>query len=165
MDDRGFTLIEVLVASVIGAVVLLGISNFYLSTLRLGDQSSSQTFLQRQASFIIEEMARQTRPACDLALNSGCPATPSLRVTQPGATGCDGPSYCFYRSGDQLRELRILDSSEFNLLNGSPVPLAVTTFTAELPSAPTARITFELRDNFSNSMKFGTAFSSRNSLP
>ncbi len=168
MDNRGFTLIEVLVAVSVGAIVLLGMNSFYLSTLRSYDHGNSQALLQRQASLAIEEMARQIRPACNLTVNTGCPAGPAcLKVTQtqPGVATCDGPTYYFYKSGDQLLE-RFPNVSDFNLLSGSPVPLTVFSFTADLlPSTPTARIVFELRDNASNSMKFETAISRRNNLP
>jgi prepilin-type N-terminal cleavage/methylation domain-containing protein len=166
MNNRGFTLIELLVAVAVGALVLLGIGGFYLSTVRFYGQSNSQAFLQRQASLIIEEMARQIHAACELTDNPGllcvgCPP-PSLSVTQPGVAKCDGPTYSFYQSGNQLFE-RHPNKSDFNLLSGSPVLLTVISFTTELlPSKTTARVTFELKDNVSNSMKFETALSRRN---
>jgi prepilin-type N-terminal cleavage/methylation domain-containing protein len=158
MDDRGFTLLELLVAGAIGSVVLLGIGGYYLSTLRFYDQSSSQAFLQRQASLAIEEMARQIRPAN--ALTRGvCNADPNaLQVTNSLGV------FCFYRNGSQLSEDR--PGGTANLLSGSPVPLTVTSFTSLLTPASSgatrATISFQLSDNVQNSMTFQTDLSRRN---
>ena len=130
MNERGFTLVELLVAIAVGVVVLLGIGGFFLSTLRFSAQSSSQTFLQRQGTIIIDEMARQIRfangvlcknpDASSILCPGACPANPSLKVIQPGVTGF----YCFYQSGDQLFE-RTPTGGDINLLAG-PVPLKLT---------------------------------------
>src|SRR2546429_7800417 len=70
MNERGITLLELLVTLVVGSVVLLGAGSFYVATSRASRQDSAQTFLQRQGVLILEEMARQIRPAKSLA--GGC---------------------------------------------------------------------------------------------
>jgi prepilin-type N-terminal cleavage/methylation domain-containing protein len=54
VDERGTTLLELLIATVVGSVVLLGIGSFYAATSRSSGQDSAQTFLQRQGVLIIE---------------------------------------------------------------------------------------------------------------
>jgi len=122
VNNRGLSLVELVVASLVGIVILLGLSTFYLSTLRFYDQSSSQTQLQRQGTLIINEMSRRILFASRLVQDppTDCPATPSLRVTQPGVTGF----YCFYQSGNQLFERRP-DGSDFDLLAGTLRPISV----------------------------------------
>lgn len=160
MNNRAFTLTEVLVALALGTLVLLGISGFYLSTVRFYGQSNSQAFLQRQASHIIEEMGRQIRPARQLALGICGEVEGGLQVTNKALDGTD-QTYCFYSRDGQLFE-RLPNNSDFNLLSGSLAPLTVTSFTAELSNSTTAKVTFVLKDNASNSMKLETALSRRN---
>ena len=62
-NEQAFTTIELLIATTIGVVMLLGIGSFYLSTLRIYEQGNAQTELQRQATLALEEMTRQIR-AC-----------------------------------------------------------------------------------------------------
>ncbi len=69
MNERGVTLLESLIALVVGSVVLLGVGSFYVATSRSSSQDSAQTFLQRQGVLTMEEMARQIRPATSLADN------------------------------------------------------------------------------------------------
>jgi prepilin-type N-terminal cleavage/methylation domain-containing protein len=49
MSIRGFTLLEVLLAASILAVVMVGLGSFYLSTVRFEHQDRAQVSLQRQA--------------------------------------------------------------------------------------------------------------------
>ena len=160
MDDHGYTLVELLVAGAIGVLVLLGIGSYYVSTLRFYDQSGSQSFLQRQASLAIEEMARQIRPAT--ALTRGV-----CNGVDPNALGVTNSLgvFCFYRNDSQLSEDRP-GGGTANLLSGSPVPLTVTSFTSLLTAASSgatrATITFQLSDNVQNSMTFQTDLSRRN---
>jgi len=162
LNERGFTLIELLVATAVGAIVLLGIGGFYVATVRFAEQSHSQTFLQRQGTMIIDEVARQVQWANGLTQNpsapNNCPADPSLRVVQPGVVG----SYCFYSSDDALYEQRP-DGNILNLVSGSPVPLTVHDVTFILdPGQKRVILSFELRDDQSNSMMFTVDLTARN---
>ena len=154
MNERGASLLELLTALAVGSVVLLGISSFYLATLRFGTQADSQTFLQRQGVLILEEMARQIRPATALSVGECNADVNSLHATN--ALG----SFCFYRNGAQLAVDRPGGGTE-NLLAGSPVALRVSEFVSSL-SGTAASITFQLQDNAHNSMTFTTALARRN---
>jgi prepilin-type N-terminal cleavage/methylation domain-containing protein len=168
MNARGFTLPELLVAIAVGAVVLLGVGSFYVSSVRFSAASQSQAYLQERAGFIVEEMSRQIRPAT-VNMTTGCRAgETSLGVTNSAGT------FCFYRVAATDRFFR--DSpgpATFDLLSGLPgvAALRVTAFTLCLTTPPdatcaaggtAARITFELRDTRANSMTFVTSIARLN---
>ena len=159
MNERGTTLIELLIAMAVGSVVLLGIGSFYVATLRASHQDSAQTFLQRQGVLIIEEMARQIRPATALARGVCNADANSLRATQ--LINGNPVYFCFYKNGTQLNEDR--PGGTANLLAGSPVPLTVSSFGVSLISGgKAATISFQLQDNAQNSMMFTTSLGRSN---
>jgi hypothetical protein len=135
--EAGGTLIEVIVAAALGAVILGGGGIYYLTTLRVLDDSRSQAFLQRQGTVIMEELGREIRTATSLAIvNADNPATcwdairediregtDALNVSNPDGT------YCFYLNGrDQIIRCKFDgDCVSARLLDGS---LAVLTASA-----------------------------------
>src|SRR5437867_10401713 len=62
MSQRGSSLVEVLAAAAITAVVAMGLAGFFLAMLRLGKDMDAQAALQRQGSAIAEELGRRARP-------------------------------------------------------------------------------------------------------
>src|SRR5437867_9990690 len=62
MSQRGSSLVEVLAAAAIAAVVAMGLAGFFLAMLRLGKDMDAQAALQRQGSAIAEELGRRARP-------------------------------------------------------------------------------------------------------
>lgn len=100
-DQRGFTLVELTLASVLGVVVLLGVFSLYLATTTAFDQSSSQATLQRQGTLAVDAIARQARRASAIA-RSCTPAAPAgtgrvLEFTISDTTPLsDVGSYCYY---------------------------------------------------------------------
>ena len=159
VNNRGIGLAELLISTLVGVVILLGISSFYISSVRFYEQSSSQTHLQRQGTLIIDEMSRRILFASRLDQDppTDCPATPSLKVTQPGVTGF----YCFYQSSDQLLE-RLPDGSDFNLLDGTPRPISVSSVVFTAIGGRRVTIGFQLNDETGNSMAFATDLMARN---
>jgi type II secretory pathway pseudopilin PulG len=128
MNARGFTILETLLAGAVLALMLLGVSGFYLTTIRYGNQDAALVSLQRQATFVVDEMARQIAPATALSLVT-CGADPNgLRATNSCGT------FCFHRdstTGTQLLEDRVLNgtcpghtagSGTMNLLAGALIP-------------------------------------------
>jgi prepilin-type N-terminal cleavage/methylation domain-containing protein len=129
VSERGFTLIELLVASAAFAIVMLGMSSFYLLTVRVANEDTALTSIQHQATLVIDEMARQVGPATALEFPVACGADANgLRVTNSCGT------FCFHRdgaTGTQILEDRTLNgtcpnnvagAATANLLSGALVP-------------------------------------------
>lgn len=154
MNQRGFTLMEVLVAGLTGAVVLLGIGSFYISMVNAYKQGNDQAFLQRQATMVQEGLARKILPAYGVTsgpCGGGTTSTNSLLVNLP-----DGKFLCFYQQADQMSECDVANPTATticvpgtvrNLLGGSPTPLRVSgvVFQREAGGSSVA-ITFQLQD-------------------
>lgn len=112
---------ELLIATAIGVVVLLGIGSFYLSTLRFYEQSNAQTEVQRQATLALEEMTRQIRPARSLILATCNGVANALRVRNANGV------FCFYQSSEnQLIEQRPPPDGTWNLLAGAQTSVSLT---------------------------------------
>jgi len=155
MNERGLTLLELLLALAIGGIVVLGASGFYLSTVRFTDESNSQAFLQRQGTLVVDELARQIRPATALVRGTCNADANSLSVTNSSGV------YCFYKAGNRLLEDRP-GGGTADLLSGSPVSLTAASFATTLSTGTKATITFQLQDTVQNSMTFSTDVSKRN---
>ena len=169
MNERGYTMLEFLISTALGGVTLLGLSGFYLSSLRFNDESGSRTYLQRQGTMVLEEMARQIRPA---SLLSAPPCTPgsanSLQVTNTSGT------FTFRQSGSQFLEDLPGGTGTRNLLSTSLSPLTVTpdSFCPVVVSGSgvpdtAVIITFQLKDQTSydtphNLLTFKTTLAKRN---
>jgi prepilin-type N-terminal cleavage/methylation domain-containing protein len=136
MNQRGITLLELLVALTLGAVVLLAAGSFYRTVAWTSKADFSQAFLQDQATIVVDELTRQVEAASTIAAcfpGSEClvgtcdDQTTFLYVAQP-----DGSIYCFYRTtSGQFMEYRQPAggfSGNWNMLSNSPAPLIVTTF-------------------------------------
>ena len=162
MNERGVTLLELLIATMLGSVVLLGIGSFSVATLRSSRQDSAQILLQSQGSLLIEALANEIRPAT--ALHDNCNGGNSLQVTNTSGTSC------LYLDSSSAK----LHKGSNNLLGGFP-SLTVSNFTSDCirdssnppacindPSNPAngfvgVTITFQLQDQAQNSMTFRTA--------
>src|SRR2546426_458873 len=105
MRQRGYTLLEVLVAAAIGAAVAVGLSGFFLATLRFGKDSDAQVALQRQGTAIAEELGRRLRQADGSPKIEDPAAPPPIPSCLPLATNDlvlvianpDGSATCMYR--------------------------------------------------------------------
>ncbi len=165
MDNRGFTLVELLVGLVAATGLLLGISGLYVYSQRVSDSSSSQAFLQRQGSIVMEKMAEQIRPASALTRGTCNADANSIGVTNSSPQS----PFCFYKSGSQLR--MGTSGGTWNLLSGTATSLTVTSFTTTGTnpascgaSCLSVTISFQLSDPGirGNSMTFTTDLTRRN---
>ena len=70
-DQRGLSLVELLVAAVLTTVVAGGLFSAYVATTRSFGESSAQAALQRQGTLVLEEIGRQVRGAIEPNLPDG----------------------------------------------------------------------------------------------
>jgi prepilin-type N-terminal cleavage/methylation domain-containing protein len=168
MNDRGFTLVELVIAVAALSIILLGVSQFYFTAFSYGRENDAQAYLQRQADIIVDEMARHVRTAKSLEIATCSGVNNALKATQP-----DYSVYCFYVDGSgKLIENR--PSGSWDLLMGSPVSLTVPSFDLCGTTPPSgtfatcqttsgmAYVSFELKDTYQNSMRFTTTLARRN---
>jgi hypothetical protein len=120
--QRGFFLLELLVAAMLTTVVAGALFSAYLATTRSFGESSAQAALQRQGTLVLEEIGRQVRGAMEW--KSGTKSIPALESEM-----CNGnprslwvrtsndKEMCFYASDEgALCEYR--DGKCRNLLAG-----------------------------------------------
>lgn len=62
-DQRGLSLVELLVAAALATVVAGGLFSAYVATARSFGESGAQVALQRQGTLVLEEIGRQVRGA------------------------------------------------------------------------------------------------------
>ncbi len=155
MRQRGSSMVEVLAAAAIAAVVAMGLAGFFLAMLRLGKDMDAQAALQRQGSAIAEELGRRARPvvgslmvedpanppetpACLRRLDGGdlLPTNDTVLVIPDAA----GSVTCLYRDTSAppqvVRCTRPTPANTCaptaNLLSGSLAPLSATAWSASL---------------------------------
>jgi Tfp pilus assembly protein PilW len=140
--------IEMLVVAAIGAVIAIGFSVFFLSTLRLGRDMDAQAALQRQGSAVAEQLGRWLRLADGSPKVEDPSSPPETPACLPLSTNdmvlvipdAAGPVTCFYRdTGTPPQVMRCtrpapLEACEpvANLLSGSLVPLSATAWFVSL---------------------------------
>jgi prepilin-type N-terminal cleavage/methylation domain-containing protein len=170
MNQRGFTLVEVLVAAAALGIVLFGAAGMFLVAGRVEQENSAQIFLQRQATMIKDEMARQIQEG-SLATLTTCPGVAdSVQITNSRDT------YCFRGGNDASGNPTIfkdrLGGGTANLLEGSAATLSVAPGfscpgtagfcptviqdAAVPPKNAAVRIVFRLRYRFPESNAFQT---------
>ena len=71
LDNRGFTMVEVMVVSVIFVLIAFGAGSLYLSARRGLDYSSAEAFLQRQGTLIEERLTEELKSATSVQV-TGC---------------------------------------------------------------------------------------------
>jgi prepilin-type N-terminal cleavage/methylation domain-containing protein len=106
-DRRGVTLVEILVATAIFAIVAVAVGSFYVSTQRAFDYGSAQAFAQQQGTMLQEELQRRLQRAVDFAVTScgSGTATASVRYALP-----DGTQWCLHQDqklGDNFPQLYV----------------------------------------------------------
>jgi prepilin-type N-terminal cleavage/methylation domain-containing protein len=128
MSERGFTILELLLAVALLGIVMFGVGAFYFATARVDHDNTAQTFLQRQATLIFDEMTKQIGEATistdPSSLLIPCPGgvADSLQVKNSRGT------YCFHRDGAGTGVFQTSPGGgEWDLLKGPPAKLTTTT--------------------------------------
>ena len=84
-DQRGLSLVELLVAAVLTTVVAGGLFSAYVATTRSFGESSAQAALQRQGTLVLEEIGRQVRGAIEPNLET-CDGTQLYRPSSSASS-------------------------------------------------------------------------------
>lgn len=91
-EERGLTLIELLVASAIGLVVVGGAMSIFLSGVKSQPRASSKVAAIQQGRFAVERIVRELRQGLEVPSSPASGATHLELVTYVNATSCDGPA-------------------------------------------------------------------------
>ena len=150
-DARGFSIVEMLIASFISVIVLSAAGSLYLSSKKAFDYGSSQAYVQRQGTLIQEQIARWAKNSVTVQrVLCGGNATAGRSLAIEDA---NGTIRCIYQSpeaDDTDADLFVCQvaswnaacagGTNYNMLNlmpsevsvglGAPLRVRNTTFTA-----------------------------------
>lgn len=144
MDERGVTLIEILVAVLVSTIVIVAIGSFYVAMQASYNEGNVQSVMQRQGTQVQEQMAKVVAASSALLPGTCGPtsvAGDSLPVQVPAdalrgpVTGAldSGGFVCFYLQANQIAQCRFLAAnnracianSTLNLLSNAPIPQGI----------------------------------------
>ena len=184
-DQRGVTLIELMVAIVIFTFVGLGFGILYRSSVRAFDSGTRQAFVQRQGTLLVDDLKRRLTPAAALLVDSCGPNTVDgqsmmFQRTDNGSSDDEGnvtdTYWCLYQfrsAADASAQLYLCQISDFdkpapcldrprNLATLTAIRVSNTQFTMGV-KATTADIRFEITDGtLASPMRFGLTATARN---
>lgn len=80
-DQRGFTLVEMIVAVTLGVAVVTIVGVVFVQTINLARRATAIQKLQENVSFIIESMAKEIRVSTIATANTACPTAPASILT------------------------------------------------------------------------------------
>jgi Tfp pilus assembly protein PilW len=98
-DQRGITIVEILVTGLVAGIMFLGLGSAYLATTRIFDGSTSQVGVQRQGTLALEQIGWRIRSALGpAALTTGaCRGhAESVSVTYPDPNTGATLTTCYY---------------------------------------------------------------------
>jgi type II secretory pathway pseudopilin PulG len=125
LDQRGVTLVEVVIVGVLASIVMLALTGFYINSQGTWIEASSQALTQREVSFALETIADSVHTAA--SADPGTPESQSLILFDH-----DGNETCTF-SVDPNDGL--LHQSKGGVDRGALATSAVTRF--EVTSDPT----------------------------
>jgi Tfp pilus assembly protein PilV len=101
-DEKGVTFVELLIATLISSIVILGITTFFLSSQRFWRSASYQASVQRAGALIAEDIGRRLRSAQSVSVEDPTATTGNcmpLSTNDPVLVIQDQASafWCFYR--------------------------------------------------------------------
>jgi prepilin-type N-terminal cleavage/methylation domain-containing protein len=85
-DDRGFTIVELLVVSMVFLLIAFGAASLYLSARRGLDYSSAEAFLQRQGTLIEERLTEELKSATSVQVTKCREISPASTPVMPANT-------------------------------------------------------------------------------
>ena len=107
-SSRGMTLLELLIASSLGLVVLLALGQVDVTSIILGNQAKSLSTFQAEAAFTMTHLARSLQQADRVNLISSS----NVQIRIPTGTSFDAPGnykWVQYRHDSGSKEIRYVD--------------------------------------------------------
>lgn len=112
-NTAGFTLMEVIVATVVAAIVLLALITMYITSLDAWDRSGARLALQRNAAMALDRVIFDVRHGSRVEIGAGATSLTVYRTT----AGVDSTLAFFELVGDRLRYARAGGDSAIVLLD------------------------------------------------
>ncbi|UVJ43356.1 prepilin-type N-terminal cleavage/methylation domain-containing protein [Pseudomonas sp. LS1212] len=118
----GFSLIEVMVALTLGLVVVLGITQIFITAKSTYLSQSASARLQEDARFALSKMIQEIR----MVGMFGCLTTDAITYTEPAIAGEFANPIRFVRSADGGTQTLTLISADVGAAGGTPTWTIVT---------------------------------------
>jgi prepilin-type N-terminal cleavage/methylation domain-containing protein len=83
-DERGFTIAELMVASIIAGIILLAVISIYLTSMQAWDRSGARLALQRRGDLAVERIVANIRDGSRVEITNGGTAMTIYRATAGG---------------------------------------------------------------------------------
>jgi prepilin-type N-terminal cleavage/methylation domain-containing protein len=129
-NQRGFSLVEMLIAFLVAGILFLALGSMYVMTTRSFADSASQAALQRQGTLAMDEIARRVRnaaptpptvpdPVKDIGQDYTVTTCNGVAVTRSVSINTPDGAICYYGgSAGQLCEYLGTGTACRNLLSG-----------------------------------------------
>jgi Tfp pilus assembly protein PilW len=98
-DEGGFTLMELMIAGVVAAIVLLALITMYITSMQAWDRAGARLALQRNASMALDQVMFDVRHGSRVEVGGGGTSLTIIRTTAAG----DSTIASYQLVGDQLR--------------------------------------------------------------
>ncbi len=118
--QHGTSLVELIMAMSVGAVIIFGISTGYLTSFRSFRKGSGRVELQRDAAYALETIAKRVREANEVQINYLGAGADNVKILDKDAA----KNYRFYFSGNAIKTTTEdttvpVESSPVNLIPNS----------------------------------------------
>lgn len=138
--QNGFTLVELIIAIGVFAVISISIATILINTLRGANKTNTLAGLRQNGNTLLTQMTRDIRSAVALQLPATCDATPQSTIQ---ITTIDNVQKSYVCANNN-----IVDANNVSLLDASIVTTTSCTFScSEVPGEnPVATIDFTLQN-------------------
>ena len=121
-NAAGLTLMELMVAAIVAAIVLLAVVTMYITSMQAWDRSGARLALQRSAAMALDRVIFDVRHGSRVEIGSGPTSMTIFRTT---SAGTDSTLAVYTLIGDQLTNqhgtvlVDKITSLEFTSTNGA----------------------------------------------
>ncbi len=124
MSKRGFTLIEIMIPSLIGGFVLFGTSTYLILSTRLSSESYSKAITTNYSSAIFSEIVDTVREGSSITIDSSDNTTFQVNYKDVTLSSTvftyDNSDSTLYKDGSRLNPLTVKVVCDFTSLSSHP---------------------------------------------